>query len=387
MNILKFILTCLVLIQFNSASAQQPWKRHTIDNTKKGADGVRLADFDGDGRLDIVTGWEESGIVRLYLNPGPLEATNPWPRVTVGTGKSPEDAVPFDVDGDGRFEIVSCHEGKLKQVQVHRFDNSTSNRQSLLNPNHWQSTEISQLDGQQWMFATPLTLKGKRRALVLGSKNKDASLTLLWQNKPGDEISLWKTSKLRSCGWIMSIHILDMDQDGDNDIVFSDRKSKFRSVGWLEQPANPIEIGDWKEHSIGATKFEPMFIDSTPNRILVATRNDCWLDFQRKSNQKWESNSKKNPAGVPFGKAIKWLGNQSIVLTCNTHADRRRTDQPGIWIRDGEADWATIDLQTECKFDRMELLDLDEDGDLDVITCEERQQLGVIWYENPSRNK
>jgi hypothetical protein len=37
------------------------------------------------------------------------------------------------------------------------------------------------------------------------------------------------------------------------------------------------------------------------------------------------------------------------------------------------------------KFDRIELLDLDDDGDMDVITCEERDNLGVIWYENPSR--
>ena len=35
------------------------------------------------------------------------------------------------------------------------------------------------------------------------------------------------------------------------------------------------------------------------------------------------------------------------------------------------------------KFDRMELVDLDLDGDLDVITCEEAENLGVIWYENP----
>ena len=27
--------------------------------------------------------------------------------------------------------------------------------------------------------------------------------------------------------------------------------------------------------------------------------------------------------------------------------------------------------------------DLDDDGDLDVITCEETSNLGVIWYENP----
>jgi hypothetical protein len=39
------------------------------------------------------------------------------------------------------------------------------------------------------------------------------------------------------------------------------------------------------------------------------------------------------------------------------------------------------------KFDRIELLDLDADADLDVLTCEERHDnrgLGVIWYENPT---
>lgn len=35
------------------------------------------------------------------------------------------------------------------------------------------------------------------------------------------------------------------------------------------------------------------------------------------------------------------------------------------------------------KFDRLELIDLDDDGDLDVLTTEEAENLGVIWYENP----
>ena len=30
------------------------------------------------------------------------------------------------------------------------------------------------------------------------------------------------------------------------------------------------------------------------------------------------------------------------------------------------------------------MIDLDGDNDLDVLTCEERHNLGVIWYENPA---
>ncbi|MBN2310560.1 MAG: hypothetical protein JXR94_16420, partial [Candidatus Hydrogenedentes bacterium] len=54
------------------------------------------------------------------------------------------------------------------------------------------------------------------------------------------------------------------------------------------------------------------------------------------------------------------------------------------------AEWAVYDLSGPqgIKFDLVQLIDLDRDGDLDVLTCEERDAgrgLGVIWYENPSQ--
>src|SRR5512140_1594282 len=60
------------------------WARHVIDNSSQGADGIRLADVNGDGLLDIATGWEEGGFGRAYINPGFAASRNHWPYVTVG---------------------------------------------------------------------------------------------------------------------------------------------------------------------------------------------------------------------------------------------------------------------------------------------------------------
>lgn len=364
------------------ASAQTPWKRHTIDNTHRGADGVRLGDFNGDGLPDVVTGWEESGLVRLYLNPGSAKATQPWPAATIAKARSPEDAVPIDLDGDGRLDIVSCHEGKQRQVLVH-WNNTPepqSNSSQLLRQQNWTTDRFKPLDGVMWMFALPLGTIDSRIALVAGAKGPKATITLLLSPpKPSRDLSTWTTIRLRDAGWIMSLRAVDMDLDADLDVVFSDRKGNRRVAAWLEQPDDPIH--PWTEHVIAGQGREVMFLTATAERCLISTRNSDSLDCLR-AGDTWRVTTLKHPTGVNNGKAIECFPDGRIVLTANTHASPNR-DLPGIWIRDPQENWSAIDPTTAVKFDRMELIDLDADGDLDVMTCEERQNLGIIWYENP----
>ena len=46
-----------------------PWERHTIDDSSLGSDGTKFSDVNNDGKLDLITGWEEGGISRIYLQP------------------------------------------------------------------------------------------------------------------------------------------------------------------------------------------------------------------------------------------------------------------------------------------------------------------------------
>ena len=49
---MKYILAFLVAVSL-SAQAQSTWKMHIIDNASNGADGVKLADINHDGRLFV----------------------------------------------------------------------------------------------------------------------------------------------------------------------------------------------------------------------------------------------------------------------------------------------------------------------------------------------
>lgn len=364
----------------HAGDLHSPWQRHSVDASFRGADGVRLADFDNDGLQDIVTGWEESGVIRVYLNPGSNAVTQPWPAVTVGKAKSPEDAVAVDIDGDGKLDVLSCHEGKANAVYVH-WNQTGETRSDLLNPSNWKSERFPQLDGERWMFAAPLGMLDGRRTIVLGSKNNNATITLLQQPSTGDQsLKNWNVTKLRTAGWIMSLRPLDMDKDGDLDIVYSDRKGPDRCVGWLEQKA----AGKWDDHRVGGFDDEILFIDPTPTRILATARNGEWLEYV-KAGDGWNEQRHDNPPGVTWGKAIARLESDQLVMTANTTGPSGVGQVPAIWFSENGTRWSAIDTETRCKYDRIECIDLDGDGDLDVLTCEERRLLGVVWYENPEK--
>ena len=59
-----------------------------------------------------------------------------------------------------------------------------------------------------------------------------------------------------------------------------------------------------------------------------------------------------------------------------------------FWLARGEPGgqgWIASDISGPAgiKFDLVPLIDLDQDGDSDVVTTEEAEGLGVVWYENP----
>ena len=65
--------TMLSPVRLAAIDLGTPWERHTIaagSATLRGSDGVHLADINGDGRFDVVSGHEQSHKVSVSLHPG-----------------------------------------------------------------------------------------------------------------------------------------------------------------------------------------------------------------------------------------------------------------------------------------------------------------------------
>ena len=388
------------------------WERHTIDDSSFGADGVRLADINGDGRLDITSPWEQGGQVRVYLNPGPEGLRERWPAVTVGQVGDPEDSVFVDLDADGSMDVVSSCEGDTRSMFVHW---GPANSERLLEPEAWTTEELPAASGvAKWMFTLPAQVDGKHGMdLIAGAKSEGAQIG--WFEAPPDprDLAAWKYHALYDAGWIMTIRRHDIDSDGDLDIVATDRFDEGRGALWLENPGQDGALTDrWSEHRIGSVgEYEAMhnvvadLDEDGLDDLVVAVKREA-IRYHRRTQQQppsWETHLIDIPEGAAGGKAVKVAdvdldGQADLVVSCEHATDGKI----GLfWLDHGgsptESHWTPTSISGPEGFiyDLLQMIDLDGDGDLDVVTLEEKgpyladgyegRELGVIWYENPVR--
>ncbi|MEQ8338230.1 MAG: VCBS repeat-containing protein [Cyclobacteriaceae bacterium] len=385
------------------------WIRHTIDASLSGADGVRLADVNGDGHQDITTGWEESGYTKVYLHPGnDLVKSDVWPSVIVGKTPDVEDAFFFDFDSNGTLDVVSCTEGKEQKIY---FNIAPPKPADYMEASKWVSKVLPASDNlMRWMYAIPVQIDGKYGIdLIAGGKGENAQIGWFESPKNPRNLDDWVWHPISDATWVMSLFARDMDGDGDLDIITSDRKpGKTNGVRWMENPGKQNKQKQpWKNHFIGAQNTEVMFMDladldqdGLEDAIATEYTNQQIVFFKRMdhSGKHWQSFNIPITANTGRAKSvsigdINGDGRLDVVHSTETNEG----DKSGIyWLSYDQSptssdwNWHNVSGPDGIKYDRVELLDMDGDDDLDVLTCEENfgtesEGLGIIWYENPNR--
>ncbi len=255
------LLAALALAPAASAGAPEgdAWERHTVDSSISGADGVRLADVNRDGRQDIVTGWEEDGLIRAYLHPGRRAVRAPWPVTQIGEAPTVEDAVFADLDRDGNVDVVGSTEGEERAVYVYwspRRRGGAWTRERLPAPL------------QQWMYAVPADIDGRYGTdLVVGAKNEGAEIGVLVAPRDARDLDRWRYVPIGAVGWTMTLALQDVDRDGDKDVLVADRRptqpdrGDLRGLRWLENPGKRSRhlFEPWTSRLIARPGAEAMF--------------------------------------------------------------------------------------------------------------------------------
>lgn len=374
---------------------KEPWKRHAIDDSSLGADGTKIADVNGDGKMDLVVGWEEGAVSRLYIQPH--DPMKPWPFLEVPS-PDVEDAFAVDLNGDKQMDLVTLSEGAHQRITIHW---APGNPPDYLDSNAWESEDIPATIGKtRWMFGRPVDMDGKNGLdLVVGSKDPDGTIGWLQAPKDARKVSEWVYHEISAAGWIMSIELLDMNGDGLKDLLITDRKGELRGLRWLE---NPGKIGlekPWKSHLLGMEGGEPMFLGALEKGngempdLIVPDLLTGWVLFQRQGDR-WE----KKP--IPYPEGLGARGKSALVADVDQDGKmdliasfEEAAGKSGVVaFLDFQGSFPVVlDISGPegIKYDFVSLMDLDGDGDLDVVTSEEtaedgsKRGLGVIWYENP----
>ena len=425
LSLLASVATVLPSMSSWAAAPTGPaWIRHVIDDSSNGADGVRLDDVNGDGLPDIATGWEEGGVVRAYINPGPLGVRQRWPQVQVGTAPSSEDAVFADLDGDGNKEVIASTESSNKKIYIFW---APSNPADYLDPAKW--TRDTLYSKHKWMFALIGQLDGRYGPdIVVGGKDDNGQVALFLSPASGPRsIADWQYYKIADVGWTMTLAWQDIDHDGDLDILIADRRVRNdgvdqRGLNWLENPGpnSPALTSAWTKRNLGVPGKEVMFSGSgdldgdgdidyivpniktngsgQPDTGELTFLENVWNGVGKPAASDFIPHQIAWPDNVGRAKAARIAdvdldGRPDIVLSFETATDGR---EGLVWLSyvnsPTDYQWTVHRLSGPdgIKHDDDPLVDLDGDGDLDVLTTEEQLPngavtgLGVIWYENPT---
>ena len=395
----------------NAHSQDSMWAKHIIDDSINGADGVRIEDVNGDSLMDVTTGFEEGGVSMVYIHPGYEKVKEKWPGVKAGDTPAVEDAVFADLDGDGAFDVISSTERQSMKMFVNW---APKQPEDYLDSTKWTTEAFPASEGfTRWMFSIPIQLDGKNGIdIIAGSKLKDCPLGVIgWFEAPADPriVADWKWHAIYPAEWVMSLILRDMDGDGDLDVVTSDRigEGTTRGVRWMENPGTgPDQIKEWKNHFIGAQNVTVMFMDMADldgdgheDAIATERSNQNIIFFRRldETGLNWESHMINLPPESGLAKAVRigdinGDGVLDIVHSSNTNSEPKGFGL--IWLSSASGNtcsnwtWHPVSEPGGGIFDRMELLDLDGDGDLDILTADQGNYSGtggngVVWYENP----
>jgi hypothetical protein len=212
------------------------WVKHVLDQGVGETRTIRAADFNGDGRVDLLGTGRVSNLIVWYENPG-APCAGKWSKHVVDDrSTSPTHGHPVDMDGDSDQDIVmaagfSGPPGPERH-EVCWYENIGRPGRGT----KWKKHSVGRLEAAFEAVAADLNGDGKPDvvATAWGPNGQ-----VVWFENPGDPTGNWIRHVLKE-QWVRanSVLIVDLDGDGRLDIVAAAERGA-NEVRWWHNEGRP----------------------------------------------------------------------------------------------------------------------------------------------------
>ena len=211
---------------------QGEWVEHLIEDNIGETRTVVAVDMNGDGRVDLLGTASAANEVMWYENPGDPR-TQPWKKHLIARHQRPIHAHPVDMDGDGDWDIVLASGLEAATDADNPGEHAVVWYENLGGPgeDRWHKHIIS--DDLPFGFeAVAADLDGDGQMEVVATSWWPDGMLALYKHR-GDPRGPWDRQILRA-PWVHAdtVLVVDLDRDGRLDLVAAAERGSNEVRWW-----------------------------------------------------------------------------------------------------------------------------------------------------------